>query len=125
MSRKKVLLVDDSATTLMMERMLLKSSPYELLTARDGEEAVRVAVAERPDVILMDVMMPKMNGYDACRQLRSHAETRFTPVIMLTTKGEASNVARGFDSGATDYLTKPIDGPEFLRKVRSHLGDLP
>ncbi len=74
MSRKKILIVDDSATILMMERMILSKGPYELVTAANGEEAVKKAVSERPDLILMDVVMPKMNGFEAVRQIREHSE---------------------------------------------------
>jgi CheY-like chemotaxis protein len=122
MTRKKILLVDDSATILMMERMLLAKAPYEILTATNGEEAVAKAVAERPDIILMDVVMPGMTGFEACRRLRSLEATRAIPVIMVTTRGEAENVETGFQSGCSDYVTKPIDGVELLSKLRGHLG---
>ena len=118
---KKILLVDDSATALMWERMILKSEPYALLTATDGVQAVETAKRERPDLILMDVMMPRMNGFEACEALRASPATREVPIIMVTTRGEASNVEAGYASGCTDYITKPIDRLELLAKVRSCL----
>ena len=123
MPRKKILLVDDSNTILMMERMILNKGPYELVTASNGEEAIVKASTERPNLILMDVVMPKMNGFEACRHIRNNEETRETPIIMVTTRGEAHNVENGFDSGCSDYVTKPINGSELLTKVRNLLGE--
>ena len=119
MSRKKILLVDDSSTILMMERMMLTKGPYDLVTASDGEEAVAKAVSERPDLILMDVVMPKMNGFEACRRIRLEDSIRHTPIIMVTTRGEVQNVETGFENGCNDYVTKPINPTELLTKVRA------
>jgi DNA-binding response OmpR family regulator len=107
----------------MMEKMILASQPYTLLTAANGEQAVEKAVAERPDLILMDVVMPKMDGFTACRELRHREETRSIPIIMVTTRGEEENVQAGFESGCSDYLTKPINPPELLAKLRDLLGE--
>ena len=120
---KKILLVDDSRTILMMERMVLAREPYTLLTAGDGLEAVEKAAAEHPDAILMDVVMPRMDGFDAVRELRRREDTRSIPVIMVTTRGEAENVEAAFASGCSDYVTKPIDAAELLAKLRSLLGE--
>jgi CheY-like chemotaxis protein len=121
-TRKKILLVDDSRTSLFMERMILRQGPYDLLTAEDGAEAVEQALAERPDLILMDVVMPRMTGFEALRALRKSPATRSTPVILVTTRGEPANVEEGWESGCSDYLTKPIDPEELLAKVRGCLG---
>ena len=123
MQRKKILCVDDSATILMMERMILSKGPYDLVTAADGEEAVSKALAERPDLILMDIVMPRMNGFDACRRIREQEATRATPVIMVTTRGEVQNMENGFESGCNDYVTKPINATELLSKLRNYLGN--
>ncbi len=122
-TKKKVLVVDDSKTALFIESTMLRGGSYELVTAGDGEEAVKRAVAERPDLILMDVMMPKMDGFAACRALRGLPETHDTPIVMVTTRGEESNMEVGFASGCTDYVTKPINGAELLAKIRSLLGE--
>ncbi len=122
MDRKKILLVDDSSTVLLMEKMILSKHDYELVLARDGQECVEKAVAERPDLILLDVVMPRMDGFEACRKLRELEETRAIPVIMVTTRGELVSVESGYSSGCTDYVTKPINGLELLAKVRSCLG---
>ena len=120
--QQRILIVDDSQTTLMMERMIMKGEPYELLTARNGKEAVEVAAAERPDLILLDVVMPVMDGFEACRILRQQEATKSIPVIMVTTKGEEGHVEEGYACGCTDYVTKPINASELLSKVRSCLG---
>ena len=123
MKRKKILLVDDSNTILMMEKFILRNDPYELITAANGEEAVRKAAEHQPDLILLDVIMPKMGGFEACRLIRENELTRSIPVIMVTTRGEAANVETGWANGCTDYVTKPINAVELLAKVRSILGE--
>lgn len=120
--KKKILLVDDSRTSLFMERMILRQGPYDLVTAGDGTEAVEQALAERPDLILMDVVMPRMTGFEALRALRRVPETQATPVILVTTRGEPAHVEEGWEAGCNDYLTKPIDPEELLAKVRGCLG---
>jgi DNA-binding response OmpR family regulator len=120
---KKILLVDDSATVLLMEKMILSKCSYQLITANDGDEALSKAVAERPDLILLDVIMPKMTGFEALRAIRHVEATRNTPVIMVTTRGEADNVENGFESGCSEYVTKPINAVELLTKVRNCLGE--
>jgi DNA-binding response OmpR family regulator len=123
MSRKKILLVDDSNTILMMEKFILRNGPYEILTAANGEEGVLKAAEQMPDLILLDVIMPKMSGFEACRLLRSNRATSAIPIIMVTTRGEAANVEAGWANGCTDYVTKPINAIELLAKVRNFLGD--
>ena len=122
MERKKILLVDDSSTVLLMEKMILSKSEYDVVTARDGVEGVEKARKERPDLILMDVVMPRMDGFEAVRKLREDDTTRAIPVIMVTTRGELQSVETGYASGCSDYVTKPINGLELLTKVRSCLG---
>jgi CheY-like chemotaxis protein len=121
MMSKKILLVDDSNTVLMMHRMMLHGQGYELLFARDGREAVDKAVAERPDLILMDLSMPRMSGLEACQELRRREETARTPILLVTTRGEAADRKAGFQVGCTEYLTKPFDGVELVVKVREYL----
>ncbi|HZY05054.1 MAG TPA: response regulator [Anaeromyxobacteraceae bacterium] len=123
MERKKILLVDDSSTVLLMEKMILSKSPYDLVTACDGQDGYDKAVVEKPDLILLDVVMPKMDGFEVCRRLREREEMRGVPVIMVTTRGELVSVETGYQSGCTDYITKPINGLELLSKVKNYLGD--
>ena len=122
MHRKKILVVDDSSTALLMERMMLSHGEYELVTARDGLEAVEKALSEKPDLVLMDVVMPRMNGLDACRKLRELEDTKRIPIIMVTTRGELATIESGYESGCNEYITKPIHGLELLAKVRACLG---
>jgi CheY-like chemotaxis protein len=123
MSRKRILLVDDSSTALMITRMLLSSSAYAITTAHDGAEAVARATSEHPDAILMDVVMPRMSGLEACKALRSDASTRRIPIILVTTRGDGESIEAGFANGCNDYVTKPINGPELLNKLRDQLGE--
>jgi DNA-binding response OmpR family regulator len=122
MGRKKILLVDDSSTVILMEKMILAKSPYDLVIAKDGQEGVEKAATEKPDLILMDVMMPRMTGFEACKRLRSQGSTAKIPVILVTTRGEEQSVKSGYESGCNDYITKPINGGELLSKVRGYLG---
>lgn len=120
--KNRVLLVDDSATALQLERMILDRGRYEVVTARNGAEALEKALTMRPDAIVMDVMMPEMGGLEACRSIRAHVSLRDTPVILVTTRGEPEHVEAGFASGCNDYVTKPIDAVELLSKLESVLG---
>ncbi len=121
--RKRILLVDDSRTVLLMERMILSRHPYDVVTATDGQEAVEKALLAPPDLILMDVVMPRMNGFEAVESLRARAETHRVPIIMVTTRGELESVESGYGSGCNEYVTKPINGLELIAKIRSLLGE--
>jgi len=121
-NRKKILVVDDSKTALFMMTMILRNGPYDLITAENGEEGFHKATAEVPDLIVMDVMMPKMTGFEATRALREHASTKDIPIILVTTRGEDTNVQIGFAAGCSDYITKPVNSVELLTKVRDRLG---
>ena len=123
MASRKILLVDDSETVLQMEQMILAKSSYELILARDGEEGVAKALAIQPDLILMDVVMPKMNGFEAMKQLRENAQTRSVPIVMVTSKAEAESMEAGYQNGCSDYIIKPIDQLELMIKVKNLLGE--
>jgi PleD family two-component response regulator len=122
MAEKRILIVDDSETVLMMERMVLRRNCYDVVTAKDGEEGIAKALELKPDLVLMDVIMPKMNGFEAVKELRKHKETRFVPILMVTTKAEAESMETGFECGCSDYVTKPINSLELLTKIRNFLG---
>jgi CheY-like chemotaxis protein len=117
--RKKILVVDDSSTVTLMQRMVLNRHAFDVVVANDGEEAIGMAKREHPDLILMDVVMPKMNGFDACRLIRQDESIRNVPIIMVTTRGEGTNIERGFESGCNDYVTKPINHTELLTKIHA------
>jgi DNA-binding response OmpR family regulator len=122
MTQKKILLVDDSNTVLMMYRMALHGASYTLVFARDGQEALDKALAEKPDLIIMDVMMPRLTGVEVCRALRARAETAATPILLVTTRGEPHNVEAGYTAGCTEYMTKPFQSFELLAKARHYVG---
>ena len=119
---RTILLVDDAETILVMEKMIL-GDHYDIVTASNGVDAIIKASQTQPDLILMDLLMPKMNGIDACRALQKRPETRHIPVIMVTTRSEADNIQAALLAGCVDYVTKPIDGVELLAKVRNVLGE--
>jgi CheY-like chemotaxis protein len=119
--KRTILLVDDSKTVLIMEEMLLRRS-YDLIKATSGAEALRLAAERRPDLILLDVVMPDLDGVETCRLLRGMAATKSTPIIMVTTRGEESTAQRAYASGATDFMTKPIDARTLFDKIEKHLG---
>jgi DNA-binding response OmpR family regulator len=119
--KKKILVVDDSKTALFMVLTILKKERYTLVTANDGQQAVDMASVERPDLILMDVVMPRKTGFEACRELKQREDTKRIPIILVTTRGEGPNVETGYESGCNDYITKPVNAQELLAKVRDHI----
>ena len=120
--RKKILLVDDSPTVLLMERILLQDGPYEILSATNGEEALKVALSEHPHAIVMDVVMPGMSGYEVCTRLREQEATRTTPIILVTTRSSLESLEKGYASGCNDYIVKPFEAMELRMKIASFVG---
>ena len=116
-----VLLVDDDPSNLAILRETLKSRPYRLLMAKSGEQALTIAAKARPSLVLLDIMMPGIDGYETCQQLKGDARTQAIPVIFLTAKVETDDIVRGFELGAADYVFKPFKAPELLARVRTHL----
>jgi len=121
-ARKKILLIDDSAITLGMEQLILKSK-YEILTANNGVEGVRKAHLERPDLILCDVIMPLIDGFETCRRIRANPLTAKVPIILVTSQSSEAKMVDGFESGCSDYVLKPIQALELLEKVKNCIGD--
>lgn len=119
--KRKILLVDDSTTVLIMEELLLRRS-YDVVKATSGAEALRIAAEQRPDLILLDVVMPNLDGLETCRLLRSIPATKSTPIVMVTTRSEENTRQSAFANGATDFVTKPIDARTLLGKIEQHLG---
>ena len=106
---------------MVRKTVLLAREPYELVIAKDGQEAYDLALSSRPDLIVLDVIMPKLTGFEVCRMLREHEQTKATPILLVTTRGEAENVEKGYAAGCNDYITKPLNNVEFVTKVRDHL----
>jgi two-component system cell cycle response regulator len=117
--RKKILIVDDSPVTVALFARMLSSDQFQTVRASDGKEAVQKASSELPDLILMDIMMPEMNGFEAVRKLKSDPKTQNIPIIMITALDGVENKLRGREAGAEDYLAKPVRPPELLARVNS------
>ena len=119
----KILIVDDSPTELHVLTKMLGRDGYETVTAEDGEEGIEKAKSESPDLILMDVVMPGLNGFQATRKLSRDAATKHIPVIMVTTKDQDTDREWGMRQGARDYMVKPVKSDELLAKVRAVLAE--
>ena len=118
--RPRLLLVDDEPTNLQVLRHILQEH-YRLLFATDGARALQVAQQQRPDLVLLDVMMPQMDGYAVCQALKAERATAHIPVIFVTALTDVQDEARGFDVGGVDYITKPVSAPVVRARVRTHL----
>jgi len=116
-----VLIVDDSPTEMHVIRGILEKGGYQVITAVDGESGVAEAKHSKPDLILMDVVMPGLNGFQATRQLSRNPETSEIPIIMVTTKGQETDRAWGLRQGAREYVVKPVAAGELLNKIKSIL----
>ena len=116
---KMILVVDDSPTERHVLVELLGNAGYRVITAENGQEGIDKAKKELPDLILMDIVMPGLNGYQATRTLTRDEATKHIPVIICTSKGQETDRIWGLRQGAADYVVKPIDGPELLSKIAS------
>jgi len=119
MLKPTVLVAEDEGALVTLLRYNLEREGYRVLEAMDGEEALLVASEEKPDVVLLDWMLPQLSGIEVCRRLRTRQETRNVPIIMLTSLGEESDRVRGLDTGADDYITKPFSMTELLARLRA------
>lgn len=115
----RILIVDDSPTQLNALSKVLSKHGYEIIAAEDGEIGVEKAISEKPDIILMDVVMPKLNGFQATRQITKNPATRHIPVIMLTSKDQETDRVWAERQGASGYLTKPPNESELIVKIKS------
>lgn len=119
--RHHILIADDEPNILVTLEYLMQREGYEVTLARDGDEALAAVLAQRPALVLLDVMMPKKSGLEVCQALRADDTVKDTLVLMLTAKGRDTDVAKGLGSGADAYLTKPFSTKELVAKVRSML----
>jgi DNA-binding response OmpR family regulator len=117
-----VLVADDDHDILTLISFRLERAGYDVVAARDGEEALRLALERIPDLAVLDVMMPKLDGYEVTMRLRQNRATRRMPVILLTARVQEADIARGFEAGADDYVKKPFSPQELGARVQAILG---
>jgi DNA-binding response OmpR family regulator len=121
-TRPLILVAEDDEDILALVVFDLEDEGYEVLTARDGQEAVALALERHPDLILLDVAMPGLDGYEVTRRLRADESTRATPVVLLTARAQVKDVIAGFEAGANDYVTKPFRPDELRTRLHAALG---
>lgn len=122
LNKGKVLVVDDEIYILHILDFSLNAEGYEVITAEDGEQAIEKAQKEQPDLVVLDVMMPKIDGYEACRKMKQDPKMKDVPVILLTAKGRDIDRKLGLEVGADDYITKPFSPNKLIEKIGSFLG---
>ena len=120
--KKAILVVDDDPDSLRITNLTLVKAGYRVLSHMSAEEAKTALKTERPDLMILDVMLPGMSGYDLCREIRKDKQFAFTPVIYVTTKGQIDDKVAGLKTGADDYLTKPFEPEELVARVGAHIG---
>lgn len=120
-TRSRVLIVDDIPKNLQVVGAMLRSDGYELMAATSGAQALEGVRMQVPDLILLDLMMPEMDGLEVCRRFKADPAVRSVPIIFLTASNEMEHLVQGFEAGAVDYITKPFNAPELLARVRTHL----
>ncbi len=121
MANEKILVVDDSPTDLALMCAPLRASGFNVVTAADGDEAIEKALKESPRAIVLDVILPKKNGYQVCRALKTNDQSKGIPIILLTGKSQASDKFWGMKQGADEYMTKPFEGDELVNTVKRFL----
>jgi adenylate cyclase len=117
-----ILLVEDEADMVQAIRLRLEANGYEVITAGDGPEGLHLAREKEPDLIILDVMLPRMDGFTVCRMLKFDNKYEKIPIIMFTARTQASDIGRGKEMGADAYITKPFKAEELLQKIKSLLG---
>ena len=122
MAKGRILVVDDEIYIVHILDFSLGMEGYEVLTALDGEQALEKARAEKPDLIVLDIMMPKLDGYETCKRLKADPEIKDVPVILLSAKGRNVDQKVGFEVGADDYITKPFSPRKLVERINAILG---
>ncbi len=118
----KVLLIDDEITTVQLIKLLLERRGFEVIDAYSAEEGLRKAYRFQPDLVLLDIMMPEMDGWEICKRLREMSDV---PIIFLTARGDTRDVVKGLEIGADDYISKPFDNDELVARIKAHLRRAP
>ena len=122
MSRGRILVVDDEIYIVHILDFSLGMEGYEVITALDGEEALEKANEHKPDLVVLDIMMPKMDGYETCKALKANETTKNIPVILLSAKGRNVDMQTGYDVGADEYITKPFSPRKLVDRINAILG---
>lgn len=117
MKKGRILVVDDEVNITQILQFSIGADGFEVLTAQNGEEAIEKARREQPDLIILDIMMPKIDGYEACRILKANPLTRHIPVVLLTAKGREIDKRLGYEVGATDYIVKPFSPNKLIERI--------
>jgi len=118
---KKVLIIEDNEKNLYLLRFLIKKLGHEVVEARDGKQGLETALAEKPDIILMDIQLPVMDGYETTRQIRSFEEFKKIPIIAITSYAMVGDREKTLNAGCTDYIEKPIQPERFIEKIKKYL----
>ncbi|MBU4302186.1 MAG: response regulator, partial [Actinomycetia bacterium] len=121
LKKRKILLIDDEVPLLEVMKTNLEIEGYDVVTEMNGETGLVSAFVDEPDVIILDIMMPDIDGWEICQRLRSDPRTKYVSIIMLTALDEAHHVVKGFECGADDYLAKPFDNAELFARIKSVL----
>ena len=120
-SQGRILVVDDTSANIQAVTAILREHGYQISVATNGRQALSVLERVRPDLILLDVLMPEMDGFEACRRIKHNPDLHDIPIIFLTAKTDATDIVRGFELGAVDYVPKPFNAFELLARVNTHL----
>ena len=118
---KKILFVEDEPDQIMMFKMRLEANDFEVITARDGEEGLKKLYDERPDLVLLDIIMPRMDGYEVCRRIKGNPETKDIPILIISASGVEDAEAKCLAAGAYDYIRKPCESNELVAKIKKAL----
>ena len=118
---RRILIVDDEPDTVELAKMVLKYEGYETIVAYDGEEALEKVCRENPDLMLLDIKMPKKDGIEVCREVKQNPKYSHIPILMFTAKAHDRDLELGWEAGADDYITKPFSGEALLERIRTHL----
>ncbi len=119
---KKILVVDDEELTTELAKTFLEKHGFTVLIAFDGESGLKLAETENPDLILLDVMLPELDGFEVCKRLKENEKFKNTPILMFTAKGLSSDIEKGEAVGADEYIVKPFSGKALVATIRAHLG---
>jgi len=122
MFQAKILVVDDEVYILHILDFILGAENYDVITASNGEQALQRVREEKPDLVVLDIMMPKLDGYETCRVIKNDPKTKLIPVILLTAKGREVDQKLGKEVGASDYITKPFSPSKLIERVQAILG---